>query len=206
MRKLIEFLAKRFLKKKYSQLRDRLLIEFDLIRNNQIINFDPLSKLLISGEDHRFYYHIGFDILAIIRAIRNRIFYNKIEGASTIEQQLVRVLLNDFERTFKRKIQEILLATTVTSIIPKNAIPKIYLNVAYYGTDMNGLKQAMEKLGITKQEIMLIEYAAELVSRIKYPQPKFLNIKRLKQIEARKQHLVWLYNRHLKRKYFRIYG
>jgi len=116
------------------------------------------------------------------------------------------VLTGDFDRTFKRKIQEILLATTVSSIIPKNAIPKIYLNVAYYGTGMHGLNQAIAKLGITEIETMAIEKAAELVSRIKYPQPTNPNTKRLNQIETRKQHLVLLYNRHLSRKYFRIYG
>lgn len=206
VRRIIGHLAKRLYKNKYSQLRDRLLSEIEIVKSKQNNNIDTLSKLLISGEDHRFYYHIGFDFIAILRAIRNRIFYNKIEGASTLEQQLVRVLTNDFDRTFKRKFQEILLATTVSSIIPKNEIPKIYLNVAYYGTGMNGLSQALNKLKMTGREIMAIEKAAELVSRIKYPQPINPNSKRLKQMEARKQHLVLLYNRHLSRKYFKIYG
>lgn len=206
VRKIIGHLAKRLYKSKYSQLRDKLLTEIEIVKSKQNDNIDTLSKLLISGEDHRFYYHIGFDIIAILRAIRNKIFYNKTEGASTLEQQLVRVLTNDFDRTFKRKIQEILLATTVSSVIPKNAIPKIYLNVAYYGTGMNGLNQALTKLKMTRREIMAIEKAAELVSRIKYPQPINPNSKRLKQMEARKQHLVLLYNRHLSRKYFKIYG
>jgi membrane peptidoglycan carboxypeptidase len=206
LKKLIRSLAKRLYRKKYCLLKERLLVEFLLVQNNQSINFDPLSKILISGEDHRFYYHIGFDIIAIFRAIRNRIFYNKIEGASTIEQQLVRVLINDFDKTFNRKIQEILLATTLTSIIPKNTIPKIYLNVAYYGTGMNGLNQAIHKLGIQELAKMQIEQAAEIVSRIKYPQPINPNKKRLIQIETRKRHLVSLYNRHIKRKYFKIYG
>ena len=181
-------------------------MEYELVKVDQTDNFNTLSKLLISGEDHRFYYHIGFDFIAIIRAIRNRIFYKKVEGASTIEQQLVRVLTNEFERTFKRKIQEILLSTTVSSIIPKNAIPKIYLNVAYYGSEMNGLNQTYSKLGIVDRETMPIEQAAEIVSRIKYPQPSKPNQKRLRQIEIRKQHLLKLYNNHLTRKYFRIYG
>lgn len=206
MRKFLGHIAKQFYKKKYSQLRDRLLIEYALVKCNQTLNFDTLSKLLISGEDHRFYYHIGFDIIAIFRAIKNRIFYNKIEGASTIEQQLVRVLTNDFKRTFQRKIQEILLSTTLTSLVPKNEITKIYLNVAYYGTGMNGLKQAIDKLGFLDEEKMPLENAAELISRIKYPQPTNPNKKRLTQIETRKQHLVSLYNRHLRRKYFKVYG
>jgi membrane peptidoglycan carboxypeptidase len=148
---------------------------------------------------------MGFDIIAILRAILNRIFYNKIEGASTIEQQLVRVLTNDFERTFRRKIQEIFLATTITSIVPKSAIPKIYLNVAYYGTGINGLNQAYLKLDITDREIISIEQAAEIVSMIKYPLPAKPSLNRLVQIQTRKEYLIKLYKKYLARKYFRIY-
>lgn len=206
MRKLLRHIAKYLYTKKFEQLRDRLIVEYELVKLDKTDNYDTLSKILISGEDHRFHYHIGFDFIAIIRAARNRIFYKKIEGASTIEQQLVRVLTNDFERTFKRKIQEILLSTTVSSIIPKSAIPKIYLNVAYYGTGMNGLNQTFSKLGIVDRQTMPIEQAAEIISRIKYPQPRNSNENRLRQIEIRKQHLIKLYNSHSNRKYFRIYG
>lgn len=206
MRIILGHIAKRLYNKKFEQLRDRLLVEYELVKADKTKNYNTLSKILISGEDHRFHYHIGCDFIAIIRAVRNRIFHKKIEGASTIEQQLVRVLTNDFERTFKRKIQEILLSTTVSSIIPKSAIPKIYLNVAYYGAGMNGLNQTFSKLGIVDRETMPIEQAAEIVSRIKYPQPSNPNQKRLRQIEIRKQHLIKLYNNHSNRKYFKIYG
>lgn len=206
LRKILEHIAKRLYNKKFEQLRNRLLVEFELVKVDKINSINTLSKLLISGEDHRFYYHIGFDFIAIIRAFRNRIFYHKVEGASTIEQQLVRVLTNEFDRTFKRKIQEILLSTTISSIIPKSAIPKIYLNVAYYGAEMNGLNQTFTKLGIVNKEAISIEQAAEIVSRIKYPQPSKLSQKRLTQIEIRKQHLIKLYNKHQNQKYFRIYG
>lgn len=206
MRFIFRHIAKRLYNKKYDLLQDRLLTEYELLKISDTHNTTILSKLLISGEDHRFYFHIGFDFIAIIRAVRNRIIYRKIEGASTIEQQLVRVLINEFDKTFARKIQEILLATTVSSIVPKNAIPKIYLNVAYYGTGMNGLTQTYSKLGITDRETLPIEQAAEIVSRIKYPQPSKFNQNRLRQIEIRKQHLIKLYNNHLNRRYFKIYG
>jgi len=205
LRKILGHIAKRLYRKRFEQLRERLLVEYELVKDDQTNNFNTLSKILISGEDHRFHYHIGFDFIAIIRAVRNRIFYRKIEGASTIEQQLVRVLTNNFERTFKRKIQEIVLSTTVSCIIPKSAIPKIYLNVAYFGAGMNGLNQTFSKLGIVDRESMPIEQAAEIVSRIKYPQPSNPTQNRLRQIEIRKQHLIKLYNNHSNRKYFKIY-
>lgn len=206
MRLLIGHLAKRLYRRKYNTLRDRLLLEYEIVKTHNFDSFETLSHLLISGEDHRFYYHFGFDIIAILRAFRNRLIYNKIEGASTIEQQLVRVLTNEFDRTFRRKIQEIFLSTTITSIIPKNAIPKVYLNIAYYGSEMNGLSQTFYKLKLDINDAISIEQAAEIVSRIKYPQPLRYSKKRLTQIEIRKKHLIQLYNKHLNRRYFKVYG
>lgn len=169
-------------------------------------HFDILSKLLISGEDHRFLYHIGFDVIAILRAFKNRVFLNKVEGASTIEQQLVRVITNNYERNLKRKIQEILLATSLTSLVPREYLPAIYLNIAYYGTGMNNLSQALQKFGIKNISEISLDKAAEIVSRIKYPEPKNGNIKRLNQISLRKTHLISLYNKHLNKKILKIYG
>jgi membrane peptidoglycan carboxypeptidase len=205
MSKIFRHIAIQIYNKKYNLLQDRLLAEYELVKYDNTNSLNTISNFLISGEDHRFYYHIGFDIIAVLRVILKRIFYNKIEGASTIEQQLVRVLINDFEKTFQRKIKEIFLATTIASIVPRNAIPKIYLNVAYYGTGMNGLSQAYLKLGITDRETISIEQAAEIVSMIKYPLPAKPSLKRLEQIKARKEYLIKLYKKHLARKYFKIY-
>ena len=71
---------------------------------------------------------------------------------------------------------------------------------------MNGLRQTYSKLGILDKEVLPIEQAAEIISRIKYPQPSNINQSRLRQIETRKQHLIKLYNNHLNRRYFKIYG
>ncbi len=165
-----------------------------------------LKNLLISGEDHRFKYHLGFDIIAMFRALRNRIFYKKIEGASTIEQQLVRVLTNDFEKSLRRKIKEIFLATTLRYIIPRNLIPIFYLEVAYYGTNMVGLKAVFNKLNIPMSDNLSDEKAAEIIARIKYPEPKILSPKTNEQISIRKKHLLNLYKNHKNRKLIKIYG
>lgn len=206
MRVILGHITKIIYRDKYLYLHKRLLDEYSKVSKTDYSDLDTLSKLLISGEDHRFFYHIGFDIIAISRAIKNRLLHDKIEGASTIEQQLVRVLTNDYQRTFSRKIREILLATTLTSIIPKRAIPKIYLNVAYFGAGMTGLQQTVTKLQISKADKISLDDAASIISRIKYPQPAKESIKRLTQIEMRKQYLIFLYNKHLNKKYFKIYG
>ena len=114
MRVILGHIARRIYKDKFLCLKTRLLDEYSKISSSDFNHLDTLSKLLISGEDHRFFYHLGFDIIAIARAVRNRLLYGRIEGASTIEQQLVRVLTNEYQRTFSRKIKEILLATYPT--------------------------------------------------------------------------------------------
>ena len=206
MRLILGHIAKIIYKDKFLYLQKQLLDEYSKVSKSDFADLDTLSKLLISGEDHRFFYHIGFDIIAIARAIKNRLLHDKIEGASTIEQQLVRVLTNDYERTFRRKIREILLATTLVSVIPKRAIPNIYLNVAYFGAGMTGLQQTFNKLKISKADKISLDDAASIISRIKYPQPNKESSKRLTQIEMRKQHLIFLYNKHQNRKYIKVYG
>lgn len=207
MKLILSFIGRQIYRKQYLLLKEKLLNEHNRIQGQKISRQDKtLERLLISGEDHRFRYHIGFDILAILRAIKNRLLYNKIEGASTIEQQLVRVLTNDFDRTFKRKIKEIFLSTTLSKLVPRKDIPTIYLHVAYFGTDMNGLEQVCNKLHIVNNQIMSIEQCAEIIARIKYPEPINYNLKRHTQIEMRKNHLLVLNNRHRSFKQFKIYG
>lgn len=204
MRRLFSLIAQIIYKEKYDSLRTKLLIEYSKM-NNKNSRFDTLSKLLISGEDHRFLYHFGFDIYAIVRATKNRMFSNKIEGASTIEQQIVRVLTNEYKRTFKRKIQEIFLSTTLASNVPRKDLPSLYLNIAYYGTGLDGLQSILNKFEIVTRDDIPIEIAAEIVSRIKYPEPKNKSNQRLIQIEKRKLHLINLYKNHTNRKLLRIY-
>jgi membrane carboxypeptidase/penicillin-binding protein PbpC len=203
----LSILARLIYTRDYFLLKSRLQSALPLIQlYKNMAQIDLLKKLLISGEDHRFRYHLGFDVIAIIRAIRNRVFYSRKEGASTIEQQLVRVLTNNFTISFKRKLKEILLATTLRYVVPRKVIPIIYLEVAYYGTNMNGLRAVMRELGISLNDFIQEDLAAEVIARIKYPEPKRISAKRINQILTRKQHLLRLYYRHNNRKLFKIYG
>ena len=206
-RLIISYFGKRIYRGQYSLLKSRILEEYEKIQFQQKKTHNlTLERLLISGEDHRFRYHYGFDVIAILRAVKNRLLYNKFEGASTIEQQLVRVLTNDFEKTFKRKIKEIFLSTTLRELVPRKDIPTIYLQVAYFGDEMNGINQVYKKLGIDNSKSISNEICAEIIARIKYPEPIKNSEKRLIQIEIRKKHLLSLYWKHISYKQFRIYG
>jgi membrane peptidoglycan carboxypeptidase len=179
-------------------------IKIEDFYNDQSLN--TLSNILISAEDHRYKFHFGFDIIAIFRAIRNNLLYNKSEGASTIEQQLVRTLTNNFEKNIQRKLKEILLAFSLKFIVDKKAIALIYLNIAYYGTNLDCLDKVLRKYNLKKGDFFDKEICAEIVSRLKYPEPRTNKEKRLEQILRRKNHILKLYNYHSLNKIFKIHG
>ncbi len=154
------------------------------------------QQLLISGEDHRFLRHPGFDLIAIGRAIWRRFRCRKIEGASTIEQQLVRVLTQRFERTLNRKLREILLSSLVASEFKKEILPAIYLHVGYYGWNLHSFDSARRKL--KDLDGLSLLSAAQLVARLKYPEPRYQSLNRKIQIESRVQHLLHLHTLHLR--------
>lgn len=154
-----------------------------------------LQVLLISGEDHRFFRHAGVDPIALCRAIWRGLVFRKREGASTIEMQLVRVLTGRYEKTFSRKLREIGLATLVEEVVPKSCLPALYALVGYYGWRMNGLQAACYRLRLDPQHMSLHE-AANLISRLKYPEPRRSSSLRQMQIARRSCHLLALHNKH----------
>jgi membrane carboxypeptidase/penicillin-binding protein PbpC len=153
------------------------------------------QKLLISGEDHRFFRHGGIDLIAVCRTIWRGIVLRQPEGASTIEMQVVRVVSGRFERTLQRKLRAMTLATLVTRAIPKEALPAVYLRIGYYGWRMNGFESACRQLGLSSEALTPVQ-TARLVARLKYPQPRNTPPERWSKITARAQHLLRLHSRH----------
>jgi penicillin-binding protein 1A len=150
---------------------------------------EVLVRALIAGEDHRFSRHRGVDAIAIVAALSRYLSRGQVSGASTITQQLVRVVTRRYERSIGRKVREILLASLVSRAVPKTDVPGLYLAIAYFGWRMNGLKQACRTLGIILPN-MTVREAASLVARIKYPQQNALNADRNRQIQIRTQHIM----------------
>jgi len=105
-----------------------------------------LINAFLSSEDKKFYSHFGIDSIAIIRAAVSNIlaaFNNqKLIGASTITQQVVKNLLLSNEVSFDRKIKEILLSIRVENILTKNQILELYLNDIYLGFRSYGIAAA----------------------------------------------------------------
>jgi penicillin-binding protein 1A len=153
------------------------------------------QQLLISGEDHRFFRHGGIDPIAICRAVWRGIVLGQREGASTIEMQVIRVVSGRFERTLRRKICEMALATLVAREIPKEALPGLYLQIGYFGWRMNGFDEACRRLGLNAESLTPAQTAA-LVARLKYPQPRATSADRWDKINTRARHLLWLHSQH----------
>lgn len=148
---------------------------------------DTLVATLVAGEDKRYLHHPGFDIVAIARACWRRIL-GKREGASTIPQQLTRVLTGRYEHSISRKILEIFIAFRLSRSFSKIDIATLYLHIAYYGWHMNSLEQAVSRLDIQLSSCSFSD-AARIVARLKYPQPRELYSAKEKAIKKREIHL-----------------
>ena len=104
---------------------------------------EDLKKALIATEDKSFYKHNGYDIFGIIRSsIQNVIARHAVQGASTLTQQLARILFLSNERTLTRKIKEIEVAARIEKTITKDQILEMYLNNVYLGAGAYGVSAA----------------------------------------------------------------
>ncbi|MCX5742738.1 MAG: PBP1A family penicillin-binding protein, partial [Proteobacteria bacterium] len=97
----------------------------------------------VAAEDNKFWKHDGIDYTGMARALfaNVRAGHSK-EGASTITQQVVKTFFLTPEKTFKRKVQEIILARRVESKLTKNQILNLYLNQIYFGRGRYGVEEA----------------------------------------------------------------
>lgn len=115
------------------------------------VTLDQISPYVISAtiatEDARFYENPGFDPIGMARAVVQAAQEQEVvSGASTITQQLVRATLLDEEertqRTFRRKVREIILAAELSRTVEKDKILELYLNEIFYGNFSYGIEAA----------------------------------------------------------------
>lgn len=100
-------------------------------------------QAIIAIEDHRYYEHSGYDLIAIGRAsIQNLSNGEIVSGASTITQQLSKNLFLSFDQTYERKIAEILLASKLENNYTKDEILTLYVNVVNFGENQLGIGSA----------------------------------------------------------------
>lgn len=101
------------------------------------------SEAIITFEDKRFYDHMGVDLRAILRALRDNLSQKRIvSGASTIPMQLARMSQRNPQRTFFQKLKEVLIALRIDWQYEKDDILKMYVSNAPYGGNVVGLEAA----------------------------------------------------------------
>jgi penicillin-binding protein 1A len=131
---------------------------------------DHLKNAFIAIEDVRFYRHFGIDVRGIGRAFyRNMIRRGITEGASTITQQLARNLFLTPKKSFKRKIEEAMLAIQIERTYSKEEILNMYLNLIYLGEGAHGVEAASYTYFHKKASQLTVEESAMLAALTKSP-------------------------------------
>jgi penicillin-binding protein 1A len=104
-----------------------------------------LRRAVVAVEDVRFFEHPGLDYIGMARAAWTNLRRGgKVEGASTITQQLARSLFLSSERTFDRKVRELILAYKMELVLTKEQILELYLNQIYFGQGAYGVASAAQ--------------------------------------------------------------
>ncbi|MBP1968994.1 penicillin-binding protein 2A [Virgibacillus natechei] len=102
-----------------------------------------VQDAFISIEDRRFYEHSGVDFKSVFRAVIRNIFaMSKVEGGSTITQQLSKNLFLSNDKTWTRKAKEVMAAVHLERKLSKNEIFELYLNEIYFGDGVYGIERA----------------------------------------------------------------
>ncbi len=138
------------------------------------IKFDQMPEHLINtfiaAEDWDFFNHSGISWKGIIRSILVNVYYGrKVQGASTITQQLVKLLFFDSQKTFKRKIKEQLCALLIERQFTKKQILQTYLNNVYFGCGIYGVEAASQRFWSKHAHELSVDEAAVLAGVIRSP-------------------------------------
>lgn len=119
-----------------------------------------LKQATVAVEDKNFYNHPGYDLTAYPRAVFNIFFKGKLQGGSTLTQQMVKNVLLTQDRTVIRKIKEFVLAIQIESRFSKDDILQLYFNETPYGGTAWGVQSASEMyFGKNVTDLNLVESA-----------------------------------------------
>jgi penicillin-binding protein 1A len=139
-------------------------------------NFTPIGQIpqvmkdaVLAAEDARFYSHGGVDYKGVARAALENLRDARSQGASTITMQVARNFYLSTEKTFTRKIYEILLALKIESLLSKDQILELYMNQIFLGQRANGFAAASEIYFGKKLKDITVAEAAMLAGLPKAP-------------------------------------
>ena len=134
-------------------------------------DFPPhLVEAVIAIEDRRFFSHFGLDPRGLLRALAVNMRQGRLaQGGSTLTQQLAKNVFLTPERSFKRKVQELLLAFWLEAHFSKQDILALYLNRVYFGSGAYGVQAAAETYFSRPVQNLTRVEAAMLAGLLKAP-------------------------------------
>jgi len=146
----------------------RELCRFEL-DHREPITYDKLPPILIkafvAAEDRSFFDHSGISLKGILRsALVNILSFKKVQGASTITQQVARLMFLSCERKWLRKIQEMFLAFQLERQLSKEQILELYLNHMYFGRGTYGVEAASRRFWNKSIQDVTADEAATLAA------------------------------------------
>jgi penicillin-binding protein 1A len=129
-----------------------------------------LIHAVLSVEDQRFYEHSGVDAIRVgAAALRNFETGRRTEGGSTITQQLARQSFLSRNKTYRRKLKEVILAAYIESLYSKPEILQLYLNKVYFGDGLYGVEAAARGYFGKSASDLTVDEAALLAGLIQSP-------------------------------------
>lgn len=154
---------------------------------------DYVKSAFIAIEDARFYQHHGVDVVRILGAFVNNLKNERVQGGSTITQQLVKLTSLTGVQKMSRKIQEAVMAYELEKEYSKDEILEMYLNYIYFGNGAYGVEAAAKTyFGVHANELTLAQ-AALLAGVIKGPSHYAPHINLEKSINRRNLVLSEMY-------------
>ena len=127
---------------------DNQLIGLFGTEKRQIVNFEDipenLKNAIIAAEDGDFFDHSGVEITSLLRAVYGEVSGRSLGGGGTITMQVVRNYVLSFERTYERKLKEIILAWKLEDYLNKEEIFELYFNKAFLGNRNYGFAAAYQ--------------------------------------------------------------
>ncbi|MES9685985.1 transglycosylase domain-containing protein [Bacillus sp. JJ353] len=131
---------------------------------------DDVKHAFIAVEDKRFYEHHGIDLKSVSRAVyRDILAGSKVEGGSTITQQLAKNIFLTHDKTFLRKTKEVIIAINLERDYSKDKLLEMYLNQLYFGHGVYGIQEAANYFFDKDVKDLTVSEGAVLASLPKAP-------------------------------------
>lgn len=152
----------------YDRTGETVLYDIHGAEKRTMVNFDAIPKYAkeatITAEDRTFYSHHGFNLKGIARAVITNMLKGDLygQGGSTITQQLVKNAILSPEKTYTRKLKELVLSYRIENKYSKDEILKMYLNEIPYGSTVYGIEASAQTFFGKKASALTLAEAAAL--------------------------------------------